>query len=216
MAREYSEKRDLMRARLAHQAARLMAEDGIEDHVYAKRKAARQLGATDTRHMPSNEEIDATLVAYRSLYQPNQHANVVRERRFQALESMRLLAQFRPYLTGSVLSGHAGKNSDINLMVFSDDGKAVLLFLLKHNIDFVDGEWLVRLSGQEVSVPSYTIESNSGALVHIVVLPENARHSGSRHPATHANIAAVEALLASTAADETQADFSQPAASSAK
>jgi hypothetical protein len=29
-----------------------------------------------------------------------------------------------------------------------------------------------------------------------VVLPENARYSGSRHPETHADIAAVEALLA--------------------
>lgn len=203
MAREYPEKRDLMRARLAHQAARLMAEDGIDDHGFAKRKAARQLGATDTRHMPSNEEIDAALAAYRSLYQPEQHASTVRERRLQALESMRQLAQFHPYLTGSVLSGSAGKHSDINLMVFSDDSKAVLLFLLKHKINFEDGEWLVRLSGQEVSVPSYTIEGDSGALVHIVVLPENARHSGSRHPATHADIAAVETLLADTAADET-------------
>jgi hypothetical protein len=28
-----------------------------------------------------------------------------------------------------------------------------------------------------------------------MVLPENARHSGSRHPETHADITAVEALL---------------------
>lgn len=216
MSREFSEKRDLMRARLAHQAARLMAEDGIDDHGFAKRKAARQLGATDTRHMPSNEEIDAALAAYRSLYQPDQHANVVRERRLQALESMRQLAQFHPYLTGSVLSGRAGKHSDINLMVFSDDSKAVLLFLLKHKIPFTDGEWQIRLGGQNVLVPSYTIESSSGTLIHIIVLPENARYSGGRHPETHADIAAVEALLAGTLPDDDQSPFSQDAVSNAK
>ncbi len=109
---------------------------------------------------------------------------------------MRLLAEFRPYLTGSVLAGTAGKHSDINLMLFSDDAKAVLLFLLKHNIEFQDGEWKVKIGGHTESVPSYTLTNESGAQTHIVVLPENARYSGSRHPETHADIMAVEALLA--------------------
>ncbi len=34
-----------MRARIAATAARIMAEDGIEDFALAKRKAARRLGA---------------------------------------------------------------------------------------------------------------------------------------------------------------------------
>jgi len=94
---------------------------------------------------------------------------------------MRLLAEFYPYLTGSVLRGTAGAQSDINLMLFSDDAKAVLLFLLKRNIEFEDGEWKVRVGGHEESVPSYTLTSESGVQTHIIVLPENARHSGSRH-----------------------------------
>ncbi len=109
---------------------------------------------------------------------------------------MKLLAEFHPYLTGSVLSGTAGEQSDINIMLFSDDEKAVLLFLLKHQIEFADGEWKVRLGGHEETVPSYTLTGETGTLIHIIVLPENARYSGSRHPETHADIAAVEALLA--------------------
>jgi hypothetical protein len=81
-------------------------------------------------------------------------------------------------------------------MLFSDDAKAVLLFLLQHKIDFDDGEWKVRVNGHEEIVPSYTLTSESGTQTHIIVLPENARHSGSRHPETHAEIAALEALLA--------------------
>ena len=41
-AKENLNRRDLMREQLAHQAAKLMAEDGITDHAHAKRKAARQ------------------------------------------------------------------------------------------------------------------------------------------------------------------------------
>lgn len=185
-----------MREQLAHQAAKLMAEDGITDYTFAKRKAARQLGAVDTEHLPSNHEVEAALHSYRALYQRDSHPGILRRLREEALDTMRLLAEFHPYLTGSVLSGTAGEQSDINLMLYSDDEKAVLLFLLKHKIDFEDGEWKVKLGGHEVAVPSYTLTGESGALIHVVVLPENARYSGMRHAETHADIAAVEALLA--------------------
>lgn len=185
-----------MREQLAHHAAKLMAEDGITDHAYAKRKAARQLGAEDTRHLPSNDEIDTALRSFRQLFQGDTHPRILRELREEALTQMKFLAEFHPYLTGSVLSGTAGEQSDINIMLFSDDEKAVLLFLLKHQIDFTDGEWKVRLGGHEETVPSYTLTGEIGTLIHIIVLPENARYSGSRHPETHADIAAVETLLA--------------------
>ena len=194
-AKHHLHKRDLMREQLAHQAARLMAEDGITDHAFAKRKAARQLGASDTQHLPSNQEVDEALHSYRALYQHDSHPDILRQLREEALSIMRLLAEFHPYLTGSVLSGTAGAHSDINVMLFSDDTKAVLLFLLRHNIPFEDGEWKVHFAGRDENVPSYTLTGESGVRTHIVVLPENARHSGSRHPETHADIAAVEALL---------------------
>jgi len=188
-----------MREQLAYQAARLMAEHGITDHAYAKRKAAKQLGASDTQHLPSNQEVDEALHSYRALYQSDFHPDVLRQLRSEALDMMRLLTPFHPYLTGSVLSGTAGAQSDINLMLFSDDAKAVLLFLLKHNLKFDDGEWRVRLNGHDELVPSYTLMGKSGTQLHLILLPENARYSGSRHPETHADIAALAAMLADNA-----------------
>ena len=188
--------RDLMRAQLAHQAAKLMADGSITDHAFAKRKAARQLGADDTHHLPSNEEIDCALQQYRALYQQEEHPSILRSLRQEALDNMQQLAQFQPYLTGSVLSGTAGVHSDINLMLFSDDAKAVLLFLLKNKYEFDSGEWRLRINGREETVPSYTLTAESGIQTHIVVLPESARFSGSRHPQTHADAIAVAALLA--------------------
>lgn len=196
MSRIPVQRRDLMREQLAQQAAKLMAEAGITDHAFAKRKAARQLGASDTQHLPSNQEIDEALHSYRTLFQQDSHPAILYQLREEAFATMRLLQEFQPYLTGSVLAGTAGEASDINIMLFSDDAKAVLLFLLKHNLPFEDGEWRVRVGGREVNVPSYTLNSESGTQTHIIVLPESARHSGSRHPETHADIAAVEVMLA--------------------
>lgn len=196
MSRDSTQRRDLMREQLAHHAARLIAEDGITDYAFAKRKAAKQMGAVDTRHLPSNQEVDDALHSYRALYQHDSHPGILYQLREEALSAMRLLEPFHPYLTGSVLSGTAGARSDINLMLFSDDTKAVLLFLLKHKIEFDDGEWKVQIGGHQEIVPSYSLTGESGSQIHLIVLPENARHSGSRKPESHADIAAVELLLA--------------------
>ncbi len=190
-------KRDLMREQLAHHAAKLIAEDGIADFASAKRKAARQLGASDTQHLPSNREVEEALHSYRSLYQHESHPDILHQLRTEALICMQQFSAFNPYLTGSVLNGTAGGHSDINLTLYSDDAKAVLLFLLKSKLAFDDGMWRVRLSGREETVPSYTLSSESGTQIHIIVLPESAHHSGSRHPDTHASISAVQALLVS-------------------
>lgn len=191
--------RDLMREQLAHQAARLMAENGITDHAFAKRKAAKQLGAPDTQHLPSNQEVDQALRSFRALFQREDHPVILSQLREQALDIMRLLEPFHPYLTGSVLDGSAGEQSDINLTVYSDDEKAVMMFLLKNKIDFESGEWRTQLMGRLQTLPSFTLHSDTNVPVHIAVLPENARHSGSRKPESHADIAAVVNLLKSPA-----------------
>jgi len=195
MTKEFANRRDLMREQLAHQAAKLMAENGITDHAHAKRKAAKQLGASDTHHLPSNDEINVALQSFRHLFQSHTHPDVLRQLRKEALTSMQMLAEFHPYLTGSVLNGTAGEQSDINIMLFSDDAKAVVLFLLKHNIIFETDIWKVQLSGQNQTVPSYTVIGESDVQTHLILLPENARFSGSRKSATHADITAVVALL---------------------
>src|SRR5262245_9845842 len=136
MPKDSKSKQQQMRARIAAAAARLMAEDGVEDFALAKRKAARQLGAEDTQSLPKNEEIEAELRAYQSLYQGEEQRERIRYLRRCALEAMQLLERVRPYLAGPVLSGTAGRYSDIDLQLFTDDGKAVEHFLLSHSIAY--------------------------------------------------------------------------------
>ena len=195
MSKERTSRRDLMREQLAHQAARLMAEDGITDYAFAKRKAAKQLGAEDTHHLPSNQQVDEALRSFRTLYQQHSHPAILQQLRMQALAAMRQLEPFHPYLTGSVLSGTAGEQSDINLVIYSDDEKAVMMFLLKHDVAFESDEWRMHLMGRLQTLPSFTLQTETGVPVHIGVFPENARHGGSRKTSSHADVAAVEALL---------------------
>lgn len=136
MHKDAKPKQQQMRARIAAAAARIMAEDGIEDFALAKRKAARQLGAEDTQSLPRNDEVEAELRAYLSLYQGEEQRQRLRYLRGCALSAMQAFAQFRPYLSGPVLKGTAGRYSDIDLQLFTDDEKAVELFLLNRNIRY--------------------------------------------------------------------------------
>ena len=136
MSRKGSNRQTGTRARIAAAAARLMAEDGIDDFALAKRKAAKQLGATDAQALPGNDEIEAELRAYLALYQADEHPQRVAELREIALDAMRALEHFSPYLTGPVLKGIAGPYAEIELQLFPDSVKEVEIFLLDRNINY--------------------------------------------------------------------------------
>lgn len=142
-----------MRARIAAVAARIMAEDGVDDFALAKRKAARQLGAAETEALPANDEVEAELRAYRALYQPEEHSQRIAELRRIALDAMRALERFSPYLTGPVLKGTAGRYAEIELQLFPESAKEVEIFLLERRIPYATHEGR-RFSGDRAHAMS--------------------------------------------------------------
>src|SRR5262245_41134636 len=157
------------RSRIAHLAARLMAEDGIEDYATAKRKAARQAGLADTRELPTNEEIAAALRLYQGIYHEAEHRGRLRILREKAVRAMRELAQFQPYLTGSVLNGNAGKYADINLQLYTDNAKAVELYFMERRIQYQAAQTRLYTADEARTVPVYTVDDD-GVEVEITVL----------------------------------------------
>lgn len=125
-----------LRQLIASAAARIMAEDGVDDYTFAKRKAARQLGVPDTDALPANAEVAAELRAYQALYQREEQSLRIEELRQKALQLMGILQPFKPYLTGSVLDGTAGRYAEIDLLLFPDSAKEVEIFLLNRNLEY--------------------------------------------------------------------------------
>lgn len=125
-----------MRASIAAVAARIMAEEGIDDFALAKRKAARRLGAAGTEALPGNDEIEAELREYLALYQADEHPERIVELRRIALAAMLEFERFNPYLTGPVLAGLAGPYAQIDLQLFPESTKEVELFLLDRDIAY--------------------------------------------------------------------------------
>jgi hypothetical protein len=197
MSRERS--RNDERIRIAHLAARLMAEDGIEDYGAAKRKAARQAGVPDMRQLPTNEEVDAALRTHQALYQSREHPGRVRALRQHAMEAMKQFERFNPYLTGSVLAGNAGKYADINLQLYTDSAKAVELYLIDQRIEYRAGQLRLYIAGTARTVPTFTIDDR-GTEVQLVVLDAQdvrvaVKTSPDGKPIERAKLSAVETLL---------------------
>jgi hypothetical protein len=157
------------RSHIAYLAARLMAEDGIEDYALAKRKAARQAGEPDTRELPTNEEIADALRTYQQIYHPVEHRDRLRALRETAVRAMRELARFNPYLTGSVLDGNAGKYADINLQIFTDNAKAVELHLIDRGIPYRTTQKRLYSGDETRTVPVYTV-NDQGTDIELTVL----------------------------------------------
>jgi hypothetical protein len=122
-------RRRARRQRIAVEAARLMATQGLQDSREAARRAARALGEADAREMPEHGEVIAQLRDYQRLFQRDTQPAALRARRAAAAEAMAYLAAFEPLLYGSVLDGSADERSPVLLQVFSDDPDAFARFM---------------------------------------------------------------------------------------
>src|SRR6266478_2095568 len=141
MAKKFSQRAEDLRSALAQEAARLMAEHGIEDFLQAKRKAADRLGVNDVAVLPKNIEIEAALRAHQRL------------------------------LVGSVLTGTATNYSDINLHLFADRSESVAMRLLEIGVPHEFYERRVKMDAdRSVNYPALRFEAN-GRTVDATVFP---------------------------------------------
>lgn len=202
MSKSRSRRDNNLRLHIAYLAARMMAEDGVADYAAAKWKAARQAGLSEANLLPDNREIEAALREYQDLYQKDEQPVHLRRLREVAVKVMREFEAFRPALVGTVLSGTAGQFSDVDLQLFTDDPKALTLFLLNKRYRFEDGAKRVRCSDGWVEVP-YILVDFDDVTVTMTVLDRDDERIGVRgRPAAQApqraQVAEVEALLAQT------------------
>ncbi len=192
------------REHLAYVAARIMAEDGIQDFGAAKRKAARQAGIANTQNLPGNAEIEAALRSYQALYQSEAQPAALKQLRQIALHSMQLLAEFQPYLTGAVLTGTAGEHSDVNLQLFADSCKEVEMFLLSRNLNYEVASRRTWLGDRQVEVPVLTVDVDGVDVLLSVYDRDHERvlqkHRADGRTIERAKIADVQALLQQDAA----------------
>lgn len=159
-----------------------MAEQGIDDFLLAKRKAAERLGATDVSVLPRNVEIEAALAEYHRLFSGKTHGSTIKELRQTALKTMALFDGFQPRLVGPVLSGTASEHSEINLHLFADRAESVALRLLERNIPHQSAERRLRYEADRiVGYPAFRFVAGNRP-IDVVVFPVDAIRQAPSSP----------------------------------
>ncbi|WDS37557.1 hypothetical protein [Pseudoxanthomonas sp.] len=191
------------RRRIAHEAARLIAESGIHDYQLAKRKAASRLGIHDDASLPRNQDIEEALRQHQRLFAGPAHADLLRSRREAALQAMTFFSGFSPRLVGPVLDGTADARSPVQLHLHSDDEEAVARFLEDHRIPADARVHRLRMDRErsaDVTVWGFVAD---GMNFDLVVLPHMALRQAplspvDEQPMARASTSQLATLLAGT------------------
>ena len=185
-------------AHIAAVAARLMAEDGVDDVELAKRKAAHQLNLPEWIGLPTSQAVYDALRTHQAIFHDAEQRARIAALRNEALYWMEMLADFHPYLTGSVLEGTAGRFAMIDILLYPESDKDVEIFLLNRGIDYEP----VQPRNDRTSAVLQIMRE--GLLTNLVIYPSHdervvfKKHDGSVRERARAEV--VRARMAAEAA----------------
>lgn len=162
--------------RIAQRAAQLICNHQQSDLKQASQQATIELGLSKKEIQPSVDEIEAAVADYRQLFSPDYDIDLLALRQ-KSLALLDFFQVFQPYLMGSVLKGSANKHSDINLLVYSDDPKAIEIFLLNQQIDYSCRARKTQFRQTDAPAIAFWFDNTQ---VHLQVLPSIARHQNSK------------------------------------
>lgn len=163
---------EVLREQLAQEAARLIVDHGIHDYGQAKRKAAQRFRVRQAGALPSNAEVESSVIERQRIFAPDSHEYRLAAMRRLAADIMEFLADFQPRLVGPVLTGTVTDNAALELHVFTESPEAVLAALEAQGVSSRDCQRRYRVNGQDMTiVPGFTF-SREGERVYIIIFPE--------------------------------------------
>ncbi len=167
-----------IRQRIGREAARLMAEEGINDFHAAKRKATERLNLPEGQHLPSNPEIEQALAEHLQLFHARDLPRTLHRLRRLAVQAMRLLERFEPRLVGPLLTGHVTRFSKVHLHVTANTPELVAFFLHEHGIPYEETSKRLRFGGDRSEmVPIYGFLAEDIQVEVSVFSPTTAREA---------------------------------------
>lgn len=178
-----------------------MSEQGIDDYLLAKRKAAERLGVTDQSSLPRNAEIEAALVENQRLFRAGEHSKRLHAYRLAARDALQSFAEFEPRAAGAVLTETVAAGTDLELHFFSDTPELVTLRFIEAGIPYRLVDRRVRISGNgHARFPGYRFFAGEVPVL-VLVFPQVGRRQAPLSPVDgkpmrRADLAEVESLLA--------------------
>ena len=119
---------------IAQEAAKIIAEKGIQQFGQAKFKAAENLNAMNYGCLPSNSDVEKKIVEYYQLFQADIDFDHIQSLRKIAYDIMHMFNNYLIYLVGPVANGTASVSSAINFHIASEDESEIIQTLIENDL----------------------------------------------------------------------------------
>jgi hypothetical protein len=189
---------DQKRVLIAQEAARILSTQTNRDYMAAKKRAAERLGMDVKTGLPSNLEIEQALLEQQRLFSSGLDDDLHRLRS-AAVEAMQVFERHYPRLAGPVLAGSAHADSIVELHLFADSPKDIVLTLIEHQIPYEGAERRFKLGREYEYYPVLRFDAGEASF-ELIVFPPNAIRQAplspvDGRPMKRASLDEVEALL---------------------
>ncbi|MDH3689226.1 MAG: hypothetical protein OEU36_07060 [Gammaproteobacteria bacterium] len=169
---------DQVRKLICDEAARIMAEEDVQDFQHAKRKASTRLALGPSHGWPSNLEVEQALSERLRLFSGAERICRLERMRWIVLDAMGLLSNYHPRVVGSVVSGNVTANTPVELHAFADTVEEVALFIEEHGIPVRPFDKRFRFGGDRCKeVPGLRLTADDVQVVVFVFGPVGLRES---------------------------------------
>ncbi len=165
-------------------AAKILAEEGINDYLLAKQRAIQRLHLPAKTSLPKNSEIHKYLADYMELFDKNGLARRQTQSRKLAQEIMDMLEDFQPLAVGSIVDGIITKSSRLQIHLFAPTPEYVATALMEKNIPYQLTEQVIRYTATKTeNKPAYNFLMGDTP-ISLYVFSENERRKIPIDPIT--------------------------------
>ncbi|MBT4571301.1 MAG: hypothetical protein HOC48_03745 [Nitrosomonadales bacterium] len=147
---------------VANLAAQMIMEEGIEDYLFAKKKAAKSLGLNENMSLPSNSQIDNAIKDFNKIFNQDVDIEFLEHFKTQALNVMSMFKNFRPHLMNQLSEGIIPKFPEIKINLFTDNLKDIEYIILNSEIsyEFREVKMNSRVGGNSIkSIPTFYLDN---------------------------------------------------------
>ena len=147
---------------VANLAAQMIMEEGIEDYLFAKKKAAKSLGLNENMSLPSNSQIDNAIKDFNKIFNQDVDIEFLEHFKTQALNVMSMFKNFRPHLMNQLSEGIIPKFPEIKINLFTDNLKDIEYIILNSEIsyEFREVKMNSKVGGNSIkSIPTFYLDN---------------------------------------------------------
>jgi len=165
-----------LRSLIAHETAKIIAQEGVKDFRLAKSKAISRLGHGIPNNLPSNSEVKNALLEYQRLFKAAVNPTELQKVREKTVTIMALFKNFNPRLVEPAVTALYKPLQEVHLHLYTYTVEEVMFLLMDQNIPFDNIERRYRFQDNTYEYHPVLLFSVDGIEFYIAIFSKRQIH----------------------------------------